>query len=143
MLIAALGRSRSHPPRLHQEMAQILDGLSFCYDDGAGRYWYPKLRAPQHLRALDIDWHGFSSESLAWESGLDSIPCRLGFPPLLYFPVEHHKSNWLFTSLHCATFVAVTKFAKQSPHCVFCAIIYLSYVRGSSPQLPGEKSYMF
>ena len=45
-------------------MAEVLDGLSLHYDDGAGRHWYPELRAPQYLRASDIDWHGvFQTEA--------------------------------------------------------------------------------
>ncbi len=39
-------------------MAQVPHGLCLHYDDGAGRHWYLELRAPQYLRAGDIDWHG-------------------------------------------------------------------------------------
>ena len=57
---SASGRSWTHPPRFHEKMAEVPDGVPFHNDDGAGCRRCPKLRAPQYFRASNIDWHGIS-----------------------------------------------------------------------------------
>lgn len=39
-------------------MAEVPDGFPVDYDDGTRRHWYLELRAPQYLRAGNIDRHG-------------------------------------------------------------------------------------
>ena len=38
-----LGRSWPYPSGFHQKVAEVFDGLSFCYDDGARRDWHFEL----------------------------------------------------------------------------------------------------